>query len=1041
MKKASIIFITDGSLLKIPFEGFLIYQNNSYALSGRLIFPENATAQESLLMLTDSKSIGSEIISLVPKVKPASTSVTISSDMLSVAFIVNGFTFLYLKQKDNTLLLFNMAQEQIPDESYFKEIATSLGLKKLFIVCAVGGKHINPASLPGEYKIPTIPFLFSSTSSLLYTKLYFNDEKIFPVLKVIGVLFGLSEVELLIGHNGPQKWMGHIRLPSFNEGILKAKNLALTFDIGKEPNFGLNGEFLLRISNKEVKFKTSSQFGKEVMLSAEQADNDVLDLPPFQFRQMALALNAGTQNTEMAICGRITLRKLNVFGAFAAGYSKQTRIITPKMFSLSISDITLQEVTESVAGIEIKGETLLNEISIEGIKVPEQRKEGHARSIQKNISEWGNWLRGLTEDLTKEGKGTEKDFTCTLKENQCIAVMDKAYMRHYILIPDGNSYIPQIEAQFMLAKEDIQLGSYHVEKGAFVCANICLFGTRTMVYLNMKADEITACMTISPIRKSNVLEITGTRKTQEKAPIVSPPAIVSSIISLSKQEKGAICYFSASKNNGINFYLDAHINILQLIEVNASIQMSKGMVRIDTCGTFLSLFDYALSLECSYGDFDNASFKVLLVADTSKLKEKFQKVQQKIKDAQKAISDQKSKITEKFNNARKEVDKLQRQIDAFDRELANLQTKKSKAGFFKKIKYAFQILGIEIAKKAVQGAMTIAKSALKLAEEVAKAPFTIANLALDMVNAIIEGALNLFYIERLVIGTELGKQNGFLFEMNFVLFGTHHSIQYLTGKTITSGDSVLSELDSRAAQKSDLQINEIPPLRGSSFTEEFEFSLDELAESFESGKIAIDSTYHITHETQKLYAQYIDSQMDYAEREEIETTLTNTNWKIQEYMELTEKMQQSAQKAINVLNQIKEEPQLQARPVTGEKSLNAIPMESILLHKEQLQEQLSHINEQYNILKETLNKREKEFQDSSHLIKKESFKGKFQANPSLFKIKMQDLLIAEGEKAINNDFIIPCYEPSIMKELEVPSLLQSKNSIKVRKGYIARMDD
>lgn len=1041
MKNTNIAFFTNGSLLKIPFEGSLIYQNSSYVFSGRLIIPENATVKESLLMLTDSKSIGNDIISLIPEIKLTNTSVTISSDTFSIDFIANGLTFLYLKQGKNSLLLFDMEQKQIPNDSFLKGITKNLGLKKIFIFCVASGQRINLDSLPGKYEIPTIPSLFSPDSSLLYTILNFADKEVFPALKIIGTLFGLSEVELLIGHNSRKEWMGHIQLPTFDGGFLEAKNLALSFNTEK-PNFGLNGDFLLKISDKKIKFKTYSQFGEEVMLSAEQADNDILDLSPFQFSQMALTLSAGTENTEMAVCGRITLRKLNVFGAFAAGYSKRTRVVTPKMFSLAISDITLQEVVESIAGIEIKGETLLNQISIEGIKIPEQKKDGNAESIQKNISEWGNWLRGLTEDLEEEKgkKGTEKDFTYTLKDNQYIAVMDKAYMRHYVLIPDGNSYIPQVEAQFIVAKEEVWLGGYHVEKGAFVCANICIFGTRVMAYLNMKEDEISACMAISPIRKSNALEITGTPKAIEKGPIVSPPAIVDSIINLSKQEKGAICYFSASKKNGINLYLDAHINILKLIEINATIQMSKGMVRIDTCGTFLSLFDYALSLECSYGDFDNASFKVLLVLDTSKLKEKFRQVQQKIKDAQKSISNQKSKITEKFNSAKREVDKLKGQINAFDRELDSLRKKKSKAGFFKKIKYAFQILGVEIAKKAVQGAMAIAKGVLKLAEEVAKAPFTIANLALDMVNAIIEGALNLFYIEQLVIKAELGKQNGFLFEMNFVLFGTKHSIQYQAGKNITDGNNVLSELDSQAANRSDLQIKEVLQLEGTSCSvEDLEFNLDELAESLASGKVSIDSAYRITQETQKLYTEYVDDQMDYAEREEIETALTNTNWKILEYMDLSEKMGESAQKAINVLDQIKEESRLQTKSTTEEKSQDDTQIESVLLHKEQLLKQLSCINEQHKTLKKTLN--ERELHNSSQFIKKGDYEHKFQENIPLFWAKMQDLLITESEKAINNDFIIPGCEPSIMKELKKQNNLQSKSEVKVRKGYISRMEN
>lgn len=728
----------------------------------------------------------------------------------------------------------------------------------------------------------------------------------------------------------------------------------------------------------------------------------------------------------------IQLRKIDAFEALALRYTKQTCIATPKMFSLAVSDITLQEVVESIAGIDIPRNTILNEISIQGINMPDKKERVTPAEVETRLSEWGNKLRKMVEG---KGNGAESDFTYTLRENNRISIMDKAYMRHYALIPDGNSYIPQVEAQFILAKEDIQLGEYHVSRGAFVCANIRILGAQVVTFLNMSDNDVTACMMIAPIRKAGVLEITGTRDSIAKAPLMNPPAIVNSIINLSKKEQGAICYFSASKGKGVNLYLDAHINLLSVIVINANIQMSKGMVRIDTSGVLLSVFKYVLSIECTYRDFDNASFSILLAIDTSALKEKFKKVQKKIQEAKRAVSANKDGVYKKFEEAKRKVDGLQSQINSFNRQIADKRNARSHAGFFKKIKYAFQIAGLEIAKAAVVCAMGIAKAALSIAQKVANAPFTIANLALDMVNAILEGAMNLFYIERFVIMATVGAKNGFLFDMDFVLFGRKHAIQYkVDALSEDQGDTILNDLDDQMSQKAELNAKEMPQLDIPEHLDELDFNLEHLAESLEAGKISVNSAHDIIRNTEMLYAKYIDSEMDFAEKDELETAFIQNSLMIKEYTDLSDKMNKSALEALNILNIPEKNMNLQAK--SGDGNI----LEDLLEEKNNLLNTLQNIQDQNEVLKKTLDDTAKDIKLSKTIARKgHGEQIRVNADWNSFASDMEDMLVEEADKSIGNHYIVPGYEPAVIDAVRDFGTLVKKSNVKAREGYTNRI--
>lgn len=113
---------------------------------------------------------------------------------------------------------------------------------------------------------------------------------------------------------------------------------------------------------------------------------------------------------------------------------------------------------------------------------------------------------------------------------------------------------------------------------------------------------------------------------------------------------------------------------------------------------------------------------------------------------------------------------------------------------------------------------------------------------------------------------------------------------------------ILNDLDDQMSQKAELNAKEMPQLDIPEHLDELDFNLEHLAESLEAGKISVNSAHDIIRNTEMLYAKYIDSEMDFAEKDELETAFIQNSQMIKEYTDLSDKMNKSAQEALNILN-------------------------------------------------------------------------------------------------------------------------------------------
>lgn len=1034
MKKSNIAFLVNGTCAKIPVEGYITYQKGNYLLFGRLIFTTNSTIKDCIFRLNGKIPDNSVMNSLLPEWKLESASLTLTKSLFRVELKSSGIDFSYYKQNANGLLVFSLAKEKIPEGTFFKNLANQLGIRLFTIHYVLGNQRIDPNdSTTSKPQLPVIPNgIFSTGSSFLFTEFNLSQAG-FPILRIIGELFGLSDTTLLIGSNHKGEWSCYINFPALNGGILEAKNLYLSFTISNTPSFGLKGEFNLKIGNKSIPFNTQSQFGKEITLSASQLPGNSLDLPPFKLSQMALALKGSSDTINIAMCGRIELRKIDVFGAVAFGCNRTSRIVTPQMFSLAVSDLTLKEVIESIAGINIDA-NWLNKFSIKGIELPgtESGVPGSGFN-EKDLSEWGNFFRRNVE--TNYHPGDENDFTYRIKDNGQISITDKSYMRHYALSYKNNKLIPQIEAQFLVSKETLQLGDYHIPQGAFVCATLHLLDIEIVAFLNIVPEEsVTACMMIAPIEKGKLLTIKGSEGSNGKEGILSPPAIIDCIIRKSSHKNGAVCYFSANKEKGIQFYLDASISLLQIIEIKTRIIFTKGLVSIHANGTLLNVFDYVLSLECQYGEFNEAHFSALLAIDTSKLKAQFRRVQKKIDDAIATVHEKQGSINRKLDEAKRKVDQLQEQVNSFNRQIDGKKSEISRVNIFKKIKIAFQIAGLEIAKTAVVCAMGIARAALNLAQKAVDLSFGLAGGVLKMVNSILSGMMNLFYIERFVIAATVAQQSGFLFNMDFVLFGTKHTISFQKGNL---QKDIVGELDDKMAEKVDTVPKEMPSNELPTETTQIDFDLDELIESLEAGKISIHSRSEIMRKSEELYHKYIDDEISYDEKEELDAAYMQDLQRIKEYAGITEVMNRTTENALSAL----EIPEIFQNLQSKSKENTDEPL-NFLQEKESLRESVKKLQRNNGILQETIDKAMQQMKTAPGLKAKKQpdINEKTAPDWNSFALEMENVLKTEADKSIGNHYLVPGYEPSIIESIREKRTILTKHTITPRKGYTPRLD-
>jgi hypothetical protein len=1017
----NIACLINGKIVNIPFEGKIIYEDDKddvYRISGRLIFPEKSTIKESLVSLSKNAVVDEVIECIIPdaEITGATVGYSSKSEQLRVELQAAGVEFKFFKQKEDGMVIFNLKSDSIDKETIFGKIINLLCVNKMTVCYVLGKDRFYVDGLPPDDILPGTPRLFSPGSSFLYAK--FDMSKSINALRSIMELFRFKDVMLYIGVKS-NEWIGYIDLLPAKVESQKTKGLGITIKIGDKPSFSLDGHLDLELNNTVMSFKTSCEFTTDsINLSAGQVGGEVLELfKKIKLSQMQLSLIVGKNFTGVALRGRVSIGKINVFGAAAFGNSKTAGFMV-KMGSVAISDITLQEVVETIAGIEIEGKTFLNEIGIKGIKVGGEQIISSLEDVKNDLTRWGCFFRNKVEGNTDDTG--DFDF---YDINDRYLITDKASMRHYAFYKSGGDcYIPQVEAQFLVALEDIELGDYKVNAGAFVCANIHLFGSEFIAFLNLKGYpsediSITACMMISPISvKINNFELIKIEGTGREAPDIEVPGIVKSIIDSSQKDQGsngAIFYFNAHKK-GINLYLDASISILEVINVNANIQMSKELVRIDTYG-MLGFLKYALRVECSYKDFTSAGFKVLLLIDTTNIKENFKKVNEKIGEAQEAIE----KRIEDIEDAKNKVNNLNKEIESLSKKKAGIKYKLDAVvgikGIFKKIKYALEIAGLDIAIAAVVCAQKIALAALDIAE----AGLDLGVYGLDLVKGVLDGILKLFYIERFVISAELGSSNGFLCEVDFVLFGKQLSAHYSTNNFSVDSGEILGELDSKMANSPE-EYENINMISDSSNNEFNRIELNDFADVFKNGENTTKSFDVIISKAEELYKEHIDGEIGLSEHDELKTAILKNNRVIMEYTDQVDNIGKEMQKVLDVFKE-GQNGDVQQPKAMIDKIEKLDILETLLAESKKIKESLKESTDQIEKTRETGG------EDYIEKGVREATKQKFDYDS--FADDLMILLDEEAKKNVDSQFIIPGYEPKIKDIIDSVRTMEKKESL------------
>lgn len=1022
MGKTNIALQINGTFFQIPLQGNVIFAKGDYEFSGRLILDKKTTITDCLSQMGDGNRIDAKIKSILPDWEIEEALVMIKSNEALLKLKVSGISVFYCRRGNGNLLLFDCESSQIPNDSVIKKFTQFLSIDQLKVIAAIGSERIAPPEwAASQLKLLPIPAqTFDSNSSLLLTRFVITDKSPVPI-QALSKLIGLNELSLFIGVSR-QEWCTVISLPVIDNQLMRATDLVLMLKVGKTGvSVGLQGGFDIKLSGKTISFYTACQLGTtSFFLSASQrsVSNQTASIAigRMQLSNMALSIGYSLQGFQFAVCCRITLKKINLFGAIALGYSG---ILRPHLFSIALSDLTLKDVIESVADIEIPVQWL-NEFAIRGIKIEGQRLP-NTTFRDSDIPAWGSMFRQSIGD--QNTGGGEKDFTYMTKSNGDIVLTDKAYMRHYCIMKSGGALQVQAEAQFLIADEDITLGEYHVTKGCFLCATIQILNLKVALFLNViPGVSVIGCVRIAPF--SNAFISIGASDYNSSTPKVSsPPALVASMMKGATSERGAICYFEASKAKGVNFFLDAKIKLLSAIEFQTRIILTKGLVSINASGNILNLFRYALKVECSYGDFNNMRFMFILVVDTSGLKDKFNQVRRRIESARNKVSEAQRRVNDKFYAAKSKVDSLQNEINNFDRQISDKKYDLKHSNIFKKIKIAFQITGLEIARAAVWCAMKVARGVLDVAQRAANLAMDLSKGVLDMVNIILKGVLDLFYINRFTIAVDLKKKPGFLFNIDFVIFGKNYNLEYNAGSRI----NVVGELDSAMCNKSDNDLRAVESGMQSKEAPieevEIEYSLDQLAESMKQGGNSVRAGRETIQELLNIYRSRIDGEIDLSEKEELQVAYIESLQGINEYVGVSSHIGSSADEALSVISEA-DIPEPKGDPEEKQK------LDDFIQAKEQLATDIRSLQDANIQIKEEIERSIDIFSGDLATKDRVTPKNKIE-NPDWdgFVDSMHEVLVKKAQGVQGNFFTNIGYEQSIHDALDENATIVKKSHI------------
>lgn len=786
----------EGTVLRCPARIMLGKKEGMPVFCGTLQWGEKKLSQ-TLEAMGDTRSdqLGSYVDDLLPDRLPGELSIYYEKNRMQISVQDTGLLFKVAKIKEGTAVLFAFqlqdASEKGKDTSALLQALQSaadfFGIQEFIFYAQTGKDWMLPCLAPDNLNGSQVPAEIRKCSFLTWAHVSLEGDSVF--VKAVRTLFGLRETDLYMGV-GNKNFLCMVRIPSFDTSFMKGSDLYMQMELGSRPAFIIKGSFVFSFL-PDIQFTVDCgvQENAFVLEAFAHVEKPVPLFAMFSIGDTCLMIRVSTGLT-FGLYTNLYIRQIQLFGALILRV--QGSAIVPDLLSAAISDLSIPILLDNLLGTHLNGIEALDFIKIMGL--PFQNLSTFDQKMVQNRD-----ISGIVSQFNSEVQSASLQMDASQVQvtpfGDGLDVTDLQRMRHYFIDRSGRM---KLMAQFYYATQNTKLGNYTVERGLFICAVIEVFGKAFEVLFSFREGEGLLAYAKIPAIDLGFLKI-GPSEFSRGSDAVLPVAKDSVLTQFIPSKSDGLVFFLSASQKEVSFYFDGMVEFLKLFHVDARIIYCQRMISVDLRTIWLSILQVSLHLKVNYSSFSSGGFAFCLIVDTAPLTEKLTAVTKKI-DA--AIE----RLRGKIDNAKKEIDRAQShvnelygQINNFDRKINQCKEEIQNASWWKKafvaIAKGIEIGAYEVAKAGIYAAIGIATAALQVAKKVVELSGKIGEGVMKAVNAVIKGAMSLFYLNYLKLAAKADtKEQYFQAEIQFVALGKTYTLNKTIGvKAIQSSpDGALS---------------------------------------------------------------------------------------------------------------------------------------------------------------------------------------------------------------------------------------------------------
>ncbi|MCM1126243.1 MAG: hypothetical protein NC429_07190 [Lachnospiraceae bacterium] len=755
-----------------------------------------------------SENVSGYVDSLLPDCKPKELSFLWKEDKMYVSVADEGAIFRLAKISDEAAILFvfQIGKKSVPKAGetanltdQLKKVMSLFGIKEFWFYAQTGSRWLLPEMKCGEIG-NSAPVEIRKCKFFTYAQIEFPEGS--PLGKGIRSLFDIERTELYLGADS-DNFVGMISLPEIQTKYVKSTDMSMHMQFGKNLEFLLEGSFeFSMLQGIQFRLKCGVSNSAFELSAAAHMEKPFYLVDALSIGDTCLMFRIG-KGIELGMYSTLYLNRIAIFGAVMLKETGPSFV--PEMISAAlINELTINSLLSALTGKDIKANADIDFIKIKGLNFQEMPPFDKEKIAERDVKYTAETFNHHV-DCKALALDPEQIQLTNYKEGTDLADLKRT--RHYFIDKDGNI---QLSAQFYYASVNTRLGDYIVEQGLFFCGVLEILKARFEVLFSWrKSDEcILAYARVEPINLG-FLEIgsSGLSSKESGGIPIAENSVMAQFVDLRKE--GMVFFLSASKSD-VSFYFDGMVNILNMLKVQARILFVRGLISLDICTNLGSILKVSLHLRAAYQNFNSGAFQFCLIVDTTGLAEKMKNFTNRVNAAVRKLKDKIDNANRELTRAQNHVNELYSQIRSLDRKIDACKREISSASWWKKafiaIGKGIEIGAYEVAKIGIYAAIGIATATLETARAVVNFAGKLGTCVLNAVNAVIRGAMSLFYINYVKLEIDADKQGtDFCAEMEVVLLGKTYTIRSNVKKSAISGSDPTGALE--RAINSDSQIS------------------------------------------------------------------------------------------------------------------------------------------------------------------------------------------------------------------------------------------